>query len=65
MEFSHYHCVPSEIAEKVIAAHKPHAPRRKKKPDVAVMGEQTAFFCYSESRVCRAAAISSNLQDKT
>jgi len=24
MEFSHYDFVPSEIAEKVIAAHKPH-----------------------------------------
>jgi elongation factor G len=24
MEFSHYDFVPSELAEKVIAAHKPH-----------------------------------------
>jgi hypothetical protein len=24
MEFSHYDYVPAEIAEKVIAAHKPH-----------------------------------------
>jgi elongation factor G len=24
MEFAHYDFVPSEIAEKVIAAHKPH-----------------------------------------
>jgi len=24
MEFSHYDFVPAEIAEKVIAAHKPH-----------------------------------------
>jgi translation elongation factor EF-G len=25
MEFSHYDFVPGEIAEKIIAAHKPHA----------------------------------------
>jgi elongation factor G len=25
MEFSHYDFVPAELAEKVIAAHKPHA----------------------------------------
>jgi hypothetical protein len=25
MEFSHYDYVPNELAEKVIASHKPHA----------------------------------------
>jgi hypothetical protein len=29
MEFSHYDFVPAEIADKVIAAHKPHHAARK------------------------------------
>ena len=35
MEFSHYDYVPNELADKVIAAHKPPTakPSSKKKPD--------------------------------
>ena len=52
MEFSHYDYVPNELAEKVIATHKPHTPPTTKKPPQPERGVRFRRLSNDSGDVC-------------